>query len=1025
MPVSFHGSVSSPVRSRIASLEAQAQASQKQGGYTSTAPNVSSSASAAAQTTTLADRQHAFFKQQKQQQHQSQVVHTNNNPTDASPGRDSVTTTASQNRINRIRQQQQQSLSPTTQRHTIATGNGGNSSNDNNNSHSQASHLMEKRKQHHQRRMVMKQQQQQQQDARSSFVGTSVPSADDSPAATTTTTPNRNSGTTPNNSNGTGGSGSGSRLSKMHRMQKRKGYDHVKSRQHLNSKLGGSVSAADAAAANKAATADTAAAAGTDIATTTGSSSTTRTHRQSSQNHTVQLPAVLSGASSSFSPRSPNAFSALGLDTSHENTATSREDGGTVATDEGDDATLTSVRRVMMGGGGGGGGDNHHQSHYEHLQSHLGGGHHASSGRPSTASTIVVNHSHDSMRRGGTGNGGGKNSGLSNDNLRGWINEEKSSKDHNSAFLSSSERGGGGVGGVDRLIRTASSSDYDTDGDVSKASRRSRQSATNLHRLLIDGGPSHSQVTDVNDFFTNPASKYGQSSGGKVDTNGDSNSITQPYGAGSAGFSSSNAHPYHHPNPHQPQGQARYNTDDDDRTFDYGDRDEGNDGGADADYDSDASGSYAKARRRRRQKQILEKQGYGSHQPGSASVLSKESPSKKGSRYGGDGETMNLLNAEDMEKYSKAMENPAVKLGAGVVGVATVGCVAFGPVGLLVGVAAVGLGFGVMQIPEEERNKIQEKAEKGFHTLQEKACDASETLSSNCLTTYKDSGVADHIPHCYSGTDVINKEFEAERAENFRNGNFEDPKIGGGAYEGANQPAVQDDPIATVKGGQTVPGQNSTGPSVPQLNERTRNKKKVACLRNVRILPASQIYSLDPAVQPRAWIDIVASANTTDAEKNEAMEEILLLAKDKRRAKIFLDEGILDSAVWSLSRYFEKLDPVGDQSIDWAHPEITVQEKTAANLAAQVCIVLGKAHCAAIHTEGDLMLMSQYEHGTVPEERQVAQMLHEVPHHVRVTKTSDPTIVIPSKEVFALRQLTLPQAEELARSIKAVAEGRM
>jgi hypothetical protein len=32
--------------------------------------------------------------------------------------------------------------------------------------------------------------------------------------------------------------------------------------------------------------------------------------------------------------------------------------------------------------------------------------------------------------------------------------------------------------------------------------------------------------------------------------------------------------------------------------------------------------------------------------------------------------------------------------------------------------------------------------------------------------------------------------------------------------------------------------------------------------------------------------------------------------------------------------------------------------------------------------KGDLLLMSLYERGTVPEVRQVAQMLQEVPHHV-------------------------------------------
>ena len=55
-----------------------------------------------------------------------------------------------------------------------------------------------------------------------------------------------------------------------------------------------------------------------------------------------------------------------------------------------------------------------------------------------------------------------------------------------------------------------------------------------------------------------------------------------------------------------------------------------------------------------------------------------------------------------------------------------------------------------------------------------------------------------------------------------------------------------------------------------------------------------------------------------------------------------------------------------------------------ARLAANCCVALGKAHCAAVHTEGDLLLMSAYSRGSVPVERQLAQMLFEVPHHMKV-----------------------------------------
>lgn len=61
------------------------------------------------------------------------------------------------------------------------------------------------------------------------------------------------------------------------------------------------------------------------------------------------------------------------------------------------------------------------------------------------------------------------------------------------------------------------------------------------------------------------------------------------------------------------------------------------------------------------------------------------------------------------------------------------------------------------------------------------------------------------------------------------------------------------------------------------------------CLEIVRIVPVSQIHGLDPTFQPRAWLEVLASADTSYDEKAEAMEEILILAKDKQRARVFLE----------------------------------------------------------------------------------------------------------------------------------------
>ena len=451
--------------------------------------------------------------------------------------------------------------------------------------------------------------------------------------------------------------------------------------------------------------------------------------------------------------------------------------------------------------------------------------------------------------------------------------------------------------------------------------------------------------------------------------------------------------------------------DDDDRTFDYGDRDDESNGGTS--FRRRREAEQRRARMAASNQNVINKIPHGHSDQGIHQTTS-----------GNNGEPM-LLSKSDMEHLAMN-ESPSLRLSAGVAAVATVGmCVAGGPIGILAGVAAGGLGYGYMQIPEEERKKIEAKAEVAMASLQQKACDASEAMSSSCINTYQDSGVAEQIPQCIPAS-------VADRlVPHCPTGGTKDESVIYSNAGGVTAKSAQ--AIGTHIRNSNNPEVSTPAPTGPLMepqppssmshNERVR-VKKVACLRNVRILPIAQIHGLEPTSQPRAWLDIVASANTSNDEKNEAMEEILLLAKDKRRAKIFLDEGILDYIIWTISRYIEKVEVIG-KNTDWANPNITPSEKTAANLAAMCCVTLGKAHCAAIHTEGDLLLMSMYERGTVPEERQVAQMLHEVPHHARVTKTNDPTIVQPSKEVFAPRELTLSQAEELARSIKLVANGKM
>lgn len=65
-------------------------------------------------------------------------------------------------------------------------------------------------------------------------------------------------------------------------------------------------------------------------------------------------------------------------------------------------------------------------------------------------------------------------------------------------------------------------------------------------------------------------------------------------------------------------------------------------------------------------------------------------------------------------------------------------------------------------------------------------------------------------------------------------------------------------------------------------------------------MAASHIHALSPVLQPKAWLDVLSSAEATHDDRVEAMEEVMILAKDKVRARVLVDEGILDSLMWMM-----------------------------------------------------------------------------------------------------------------------------
>lgn len=246
------------------------------------------------------------------------------------------------------------------------------------------------------------------------------------------------------------------------------------------------------------------------------------------------------------------------------------------------------------------------------------------------------------------------------------------------------------------VMARSSSSDYDTDGDRSRG-----PSAIFSHQVINEQSMSASQMTpDVAAFFEK-----------------------QP-------------------------GHSRFsNTKDDDDTYDYSARD-GNvfesktfDSHREDDVDSQGSMSYTK----RREKETKAKEEEARKKAAAAAKAGMENP---------------FVHQDDVEHYRKTLDRPELKTGLGVVAAATIGCVVLGPVGLLVGAAAVGIGVGVMQIPEEQRSNMCDKAAEAVKGAHESAVHASEALSQSCANTYQTSGCADHVPQemktCCSALDEAN-----------------------------------------------------------------------------------------------------------------------------------------------------------------------------------------------------------------------------------------------------------------------------
>ena len=266
------------------------------------------------------------------------------------------------------------------------------------------------------------------------------------------------------------------------------------------------------------------------------------------------------------------------------------------------------------------------------------------------------------------------------------------------------------------------------------------------------------------------------------------------------------------------------------------------------------------------------------------------------------------------EKVDEVLNKPNVKTALGVAAAATVGAVILGPVGVLVGAASVGIGIGVMQIPEEQRSNVASHASTSLEKAKIVALDVSENLGKSCARMYvKETG---KDPSEALG-DVVPDEI-MDRCCSLGN---EEQQKDGISLDG--EAAVDLPPSPITSGGQQgfkgltgdafVEDHTSPTHSVAEKREliipENSNTRRAACGRVGRVVPLAQIHSLRPSLQPRAWLDVMASAHTTRDDKNEAMQEILILAKDKEISRWFLEVSVFVSSSLLTFRYHRAVTP--------------------------------------------------------------------------------------------------------------------
>jgi hypothetical protein len=156
-----------------------------------------------------------------------------------------------------------------------------------------------------------------------------------------------------------------------------------------------------------------------------------------------------------------------------------------------------------------------------------------------------------------------------------------------------------------------------------------------------------------------------------------------------------------------------------------------------------------------------------------------------------------------------------------------------GPAAMIVGAASVGVGVGILQMPEEQRASYREKAAKAIKHAES----ASEQLSNSCAVACENSGVSKKYPHVTNYCSHMDNTTEMNGGSprgvgtwDTKNDNFDFATSNRDSHDASS---VMDKTFGDVMDGPKlarVPSSSNRGQS-PGFPQKQAGNRQIACMR--------------------------------------------------------------------------------------------------------------------------------------------------------------------------------------------------